>query len=82
MNETVGESPLLGEVIVNKDEVLRNAEMYHVSYAQELARCVAHGVLHLMGYTDDTPQHKAAMSSIEDSVVSEFMSDQEGGTHV
>ncbi|NTV30817.1 rRNA maturation RNase YbeY [candidate division WWE3 bacterium] len=61
----------LGEIVVNQDQVKRNAEEFGVSYAQELARVVAHGVLHLLGYEDDTPEKKAKMTAIEDAVVRE-----------
>jgi len=61
---------LCGEIVVNHDQVVRNAKEYEVSYEQELARVVAHGVLHIMGYTDDTEKARSAMKAIEDAVVS------------
>lgn len=64
-------TPLLGEIVVDVDEVSRNAEAYSVSFAQELARVMAHGTLHLLGYTDDSEDRKAAMKVIEDAVVEE-----------
>lgn len=67
----------LGEIVINQDQVARNAEEYGVSYAHELARVVAHGVLHLLGYEDDTPEKKARMSAIEDAVVREVESKSE-----
>lgn len=63
----------LGEIVVNQDTVKRNADKYKVAYEQELARVVAHGVLHLLGYEDDTPDHQRAMRAIEDSVVKDFV---------
>ena len=62
----------LGEIVINQDQVERNAQDYGVTYAQELARVVTHGVLHLLGYTDDTPEEKIKMTAIEDAVVSEI----------
>jgi probable rRNA maturation factor len=59
----------LGEIVVNQDEVARNATQFGVKYDEELARVVAHGVLHLLGYEDGTVQGKAAMKSVEDSVI-------------
>lgn len=66
----------LGELVINEDEVRRNAEKYSVSYEQELARVVSHGVLHLLGYEDDTEEKKQAMSAIEDSVVEQIESNK------
>ncbi|NCS32522.1 rRNA maturation RNase YbeY [bacterium] len=67
-------SELIGEIVINVDEVKRNALDYGVTYEQELARVTAHGVLHLVGYEDDTTEHRSAMSRIEDTVVSEIKS--------
>lgn len=62
---------LLGEIVVDVEEVSRNAQTYNVSFAQELARVMAHGTLHLLGYTDDSEDRRSAMKSIEDAVVEE-----------
>jgi len=63
------EEDLVGEIVVNEDEVRRNAEAFGVSFEQEMARVVAHGVLHVYGYTDDTEEGKSAMKAIEDEIV-------------
>ncbi|MCA9389912.1 rRNA maturation RNase YbeY [candidate division WWE3 bacterium] len=63
---------LAGEIVVDEDEIRRNAEKFGVSFEQELARVVAHGVLHLYGYEDDTDERRQAMKSIEDTVVNDF----------
>jgi len=60
---------VVGEIVVNEDEVRRNAEAFGVSFEQEMARVVAHGVLHVYGYQDDTKEGKAAMKAIEDTIV-------------
>ena len=63
---------MAGEIIINEDEVRRNAREYNVSFEQEMARVVAHGVLHVYGYEDDTDKKRQAMKAIEDIVVQEF----------
>ena len=63
---------LVGELLINHQEVHRNAEKYGVSFEQEMARVVAHGVLHLYGYTDDTEKGRATMKAIEDTIVEEI----------
>lgn len=68
LNESDAEKNVLGDLVVNVDEV-KNADKYGVSFIAELARVVAHGVLHLYGYDDATDKGKAAMRTIEDMVV-------------
>ena len=68
---------ILGEIVVNSDEVTRNATKHHHSYPVELARVVTHGVLHLLGYTDDTPDRRSAMQAIEDTIVKEMNPNEE-----
>jgi len=41
-----------GEIYVNLDKATRQARTYKVSLANETARLVIHGVLHLVGYDD------------------------------
>lgn len=77
--DTGHEDPMLlpklaGEIVVDEDEIKRNAEKFGVSFEQELARVVAHGVLHLYGYEDDTEEGRQAMKIIEDAVVNDFRS--------
>lgn len=62
---------LLGELVINQDAVMQNSRKYQVSYAQELARVVAHGVLHLLGFEDKTKVGLQRMKAIEDAVVEE-----------
>ncbi len=55
-----------GEVYISIDRVRENAAAYQVSFPQELRRVMAHGVLHLLGYGDKTPNQKANMRMKED----------------
>jgi probable rRNA maturation factor len=45
---------LEGEIYVNIDKARQQAREYGVSMANELARLVIHGTLHLLGYDDRT----------------------------
>ncbi len=63
---------LLGQLVVNVDEVKRNAKRFDTSYNLELARVIAHGTLHLLGYTDDTEDSRSVMKSVEDAIVSDY----------
>ena len=43
-----------GDICVSVERVSQNAKSFGVSFSQELARVITHGVLHLCGYKDKT----------------------------
>jgi probable rRNA maturation factor len=51
-----GTPALLGDVIISVDTAVRQAEMHGVSLDQELALLTVHGILHLLGYEDETEE--------------------------
>jgi probable rRNA maturation factor len=55
-----------GDIMISVDRVRENAENLGVSYLDELKRIMVHGLLHLIGYDDTTPEMKASMSARED----------------
>ncbi|OGB76719.1 rRNA maturation RNase YbeY [candidate division CPR3 bacterium RIFOXYC2_FULL_35_7] len=61
---------LLGDVLVSLDQVKKQASQFNATEAEELARVVAHGVLHLLGYEDKTPQEQKKMRNLENKIVS------------
>lgn len=44
----------LGDVVISADTAVRQAEQHSFSLEQELALLAVHGVLHLLGYEDET----------------------------
>jgi probable rRNA maturation factor len=54
-----------GEVYVNLDQAKLQASEYNVTISNEVARLVIHGVLHLIGYGDDTKVNKRQMTARE-----------------
>jgi rRNA maturation RNase YbeY len=67
----LGEEPNLeGEIYVNLDKVRRQARTYHVTAANETARLVIHGTLHLLGFDDRTRAKARSMKTREDLLVS------------
>ncbi len=46
----------LGDVIISVDTALRQALQHHVTLEQELQLLAVHGILHLLGYEDDTEE--------------------------
>src|SRR5512141_2562331 len=57
------------EIYVNLDKARRQARTYHVTAANETARLVIHGTLHLLGYDDRTPAKALRMKAREDLLV-------------
>lgn len=59
-----------GEIIISVDRVKENAEKYEVDFKHELARVMIHGVIHLLGYDDKTPNQKTIMRKKENTCIS------------
>ena len=57
---------LNGDIFISLDTVRSNAEMVGCSFENELNRILIHGVLHLTGQGDKTPETKAEMTRKED----------------
>lgn len=55
-----------GDICISIDRVKENAESYRIDFDRELARVMAHGVLHLLGYKDKKAEEKKVMTSKED----------------
>jgi probable rRNA maturation factor len=67
------ESVPLGDVVVSPDFVRRNAERENIGYNNEMARIVAHGVLHLVGYDHDTDENRRKMWALQERIVENFI---------
>jgi probable rRNA maturation factor len=69
--------PLLeGDIFISIDRVEENAQTYHASFEGELHRVMAHGVLHLCGYSDKTPEDKTKMTEKENEALEKWRSMQ------
>jgi probable rRNA maturation factor len=60
-----GTSPLQGEIYVDLDTALERHEEFSSSFEDEALRYVIHGVLHLLGYDDDTEDTRGRMNDLE-----------------
>lgn len=56
------ESTLEGEIVVNADEAARQADQTDHNRWAELMLYVVHGLLHLLGYEDSTPERRERMN--------------------
>ena len=59
-------SCLNGDIFISEDTVRSNAAMVGTDYPNELLRILIHGILHLTGQGDKTPESKAEMTRKED----------------
>ena len=55
-----------GEVYVSEEQAAKQASVYRVSFEEELARLVIHGILHLLGYDDGDVSQREKMRERED----------------
>jgi rRNA maturation RNase YbeY len=54
-----------GDIFVSLDTVKTNAAQYHTRYMEELYRIIIHGILHLCGINDKSPEEKVMMEEAE-----------------
>lgn len=58
-----------GDILISLDTVASNAKMLGLPYEQELLRVIVHGVLHLCGLHDKSPDERAEMEAAEDKAL-------------
>ena len=61
-----------GELYLSLKTIENNATLYNDSLENEIKRVVAHGLLHLIGYEDDTEDRKKTMTKNEDEFIELF----------
>lgn len=64
--------PHLGDVVVSYPRALTQADELGHSVEQELNRLVVHGVLHLLGYDDQTDEERQTMWARQEAILREF----------
>ncbi len=57
---------ICGDIFISIDRVKENAKHFSVSFEKELHRVMIHGIMHLCGYGDKTPEDQKVMSIKED----------------
>ena len=55
-----------GDIYISIDRVKENAKTYKVTFENELNRVMIHGVLHLLGYKDESEKEKGIIRAKED----------------
>ena len=61
-----------GEIFISLPEALENSKKYRISVDNEVSRLVIHGILHLSGFDDKTPQKRKVMKRREDELLRKF----------
>ncbi len=65
---------IAGDIYISIDTVSTNAEQFGASFAQELLRVIIHGILHLTGQGDKTPETQAEMTRKENEALAMYTS--------
>ena len=60
-----------GDIFISLDTVLSNAQKFNSGYDNELHRVMIHGILHLCGITDQTPEEREIMEQLENEALKE-----------
>ena len=63
---------LNGDIFISLDTVRSNAEMVGTPFEEELRRIIIHGILHLTGQGDKTPETKAQMTAKEEKALAKW----------
>ena len=63
---------LEAEIYISVEMAKINADEFNVSLNNELSRLIIHGVLHLIGYDDNTAVSKKIMFSKQEEIISNF----------
>jgi probable rRNA maturation factor len=73
LNETTPEGDYyLGDIVINYDQLKRQAAELSIPEKEELARLITHSALHLMGMDDQTPKGSEQMKTSENNVLSKL----------
>lgn len=66
------EGKINGDIYISIDTVLHNGEQYGEGFDKELKRVIAHGLLHIIGFDDVTPEQEEEMHLQEERAISLF----------
>jgi rRNA maturation RNase YbeY len=61
-----------GDIFISIERVTENSQTLNTVFNDELKRVIVHGLLHLCGYDDHTPEDKAEMRRLESEYISTF----------
>lgn len=62
----------IGEIIVSLETAKRSSLELNIPWQEELFRYMVHGLVHLHGYLDATPEQRAELYSYQEPIVKQF----------
>jgi rRNA maturation RNase YbeY len=69
-DQSKNDDNILGDVFISVDRAYENANFFKLDSAVEIRRLLIHGLLHLVGYDDQTEDEKIVMTEKEDYYLS------------
>ena len=67
---------IAGDLFISIDTVRSNSQQYNTDFIEELHRVMIHGILHLCGFQDKTPEDEKAMRDRENAALLAYSSTQ------
>ncbi|MGO1584357.1 rRNA maturation RNase YbeY [Mesonia sp.] len=64
------------DIYISTERLTENAKDFHVSFEDELRRVMSHGILHLCGFNDKTPEEEETMREKENEKMKMFHVEQ------
>lgn len=61
-----------GDIFISPETLKTNAIQFNVTLEEELLRIIIHGILHLCGQDDKTPESKLQMTAKEDKALNAY----------
>jgi len=61
-----------GDLYLSIERIFENSKSFSVEFEKELHRVIIHGILHLLGYNDDTKEAKEIIHLLENSSLERF----------
>ena len=59
----------IGEIFVSTDTAFRNSKVFGTEFCEEITLYLIHGILHILGYRDESVKEKAGMSRKESEIL-------------
>ncbi len=66
------EATIEGDIFVSIERIRENSQTLNTVFEEEVKRVIVHGLLHLCGYDDHTPEDKAEMRRLESEYILVF----------
>lgn len=66
------EEDYLGDIYINIDKVIEQANLYKHSEKREFLFLLTHGFLHLLGYDHQTKEEEVEMFSLQEKLLNEY----------